>query len=328
MLLTGVAALLVAGGYAFEWTGFVGQTLWDWLELLIVPTVLAAGAFLLDASQRQREMSAESERREAEQLAEEKRRQSEISLADRKSKDEALQAYLDRMGRLILELRPEGPRDNDDSWDLWKVMLRAQTMAVLETLRTDDDRQSLRKKSVARFLHEANLIKKDQRLVEMSGADLSLADLSSISMEGADLAGVNFNQSNLTGSQLSQTRLERAVLSGANLTNADLYKADLTGANLLAAKVDEGRGVILKEAMLREVDLKRARLSGKADMRSAYFSGATLVGADLTGADLRDANFTGAEFTDTILDRTNLTGAIVTSEQLASCHSIKDTAMP
>ncbi|HEX8970005.1 hypothetical protein [Oryzihumus sp.] len=37
-----VFAVLVVGGYVlgWAWTGFRGNTLWDWLELLIVPFVL------------------------------------------------------------------------------------------------------------------------------------------------------------------------------------------------------------------------------------------------------------------------------------------------
>ena len=35
-------ALLVSAGYGFDWrwTGFPGNTLWDWLHLLLVPFVL------------------------------------------------------------------------------------------------------------------------------------------------------------------------------------------------------------------------------------------------------------------------------------------------
>jgi hypothetical protein len=38
-------AILVLFGYAFDWawTGFRGNTLWDWLHLLLVPFVLPAG---------------------------------------------------------------------------------------------------------------------------------------------------------------------------------------------------------------------------------------------------------------------------------------------
>jgi hypothetical protein len=39
-----VFAVLVIGGYAlnWQWTGFQGNTLWDWLELLALPVVVAS----------------------------------------------------------------------------------------------------------------------------------------------------------------------------------------------------------------------------------------------------------------------------------------------
>jgi hypothetical protein len=41
--VTGVIAVLAIGGYSanWRWTGFEGNTLWDWLHLLILPVVLA-----------------------------------------------------------------------------------------------------------------------------------------------------------------------------------------------------------------------------------------------------------------------------------------------
>ncbi len=47
-----VVAVLAVGGYGFgwAWTGFRGNTLWDWLELLVVPFVLPAVLAYLAAS--------------------------------------------------------------------------------------------------------------------------------------------------------------------------------------------------------------------------------------------------------------------------------------
>ena len=36
---------------AHKWTGFKGKTLWDWLQLLIIPLVLAVGGFVYGAWQ-------------------------------------------------------------------------------------------------------------------------------------------------------------------------------------------------------------------------------------------------------------------------------------
>ena len=44
-----VAAILLVGGYrlGWTWTGFEGRTLWDWLELLVLPAVLVTLPILL-----------------------------------------------------------------------------------------------------------------------------------------------------------------------------------------------------------------------------------------------------------------------------------------
>jgi hypothetical protein len=56
LVVTGIIALviviIVVGGYAFgwEWTGFSKRKLWDWLQLLVIPVVLAAGGFWFNTS--------------------------------------------------------------------------------------------------------------------------------------------------------------------------------------------------------------------------------------------------------------------------------------
>ena len=38
---------LLMGGYKLSWTGFATKTLWDWMDLLIIPIVLSLGAIFL-----------------------------------------------------------------------------------------------------------------------------------------------------------------------------------------------------------------------------------------------------------------------------------------
>jgi hypothetical protein len=50
-----VAITLIIIGYSFDWTGFngnnkSGRTLWDWMQLLIVPVALALIAILFNLS--------------------------------------------------------------------------------------------------------------------------------------------------------------------------------------------------------------------------------------------------------------------------------------
>ena len=60
LVVAGAAILLTASGYAFS------ITVWDWLELLIVPAAIALGVFWLESrqSQRDREASERDRRRE------------------------------------------------------------------------------------------------------------------------------------------------------------------------------------------------------------------------------------------------------------------------
>ena len=56
-------------------------TLWQWVKLLIIPAVIAGGGIWFNRQQQQRQ----------------------LEIAERRAQDEALQAYLDRMGNLLLD---------------------------------------------------------------------------------------------------------------------------------------------------------------------------------------------------------------------------------
>ncbi|CAG1015559.1 Secreted effector protein PipB2 [Anaerolineales bacterium] len=319
ILLTLIWAALQ--GYSIAWTGFGdftnpngefvrGKTLWDWLELFVIPIFLGAGAFLLNRSER------ESERRQA---AERAKLEREI-LIDRQ-REAAFQAYLDRMEDLLLK---ENLRitENEEVRDI----ARTRTLSVLRGL--DGNRKGL----LVRFLFEARLIE-EECIVNLSEADLRDADLNFANLSGARLDGTNLSGANMI----------RADLSGANLTNADLSDAKLGGANLTGAKL----GADLSRANLMYADLGGANLSGAnlnyADLwhvilRKADLSGASLSDAKLSGADLSSANLLfvflkNADLSDANLNYADLSGAklknaIVTTEQLLTARLLRGATMP
>ena len=59
--------LLLLGGYLlqWQWTGFPQKTLWDWLQLLVVPAFLAIASYLFTQAERRRERAAEEQKAEA-----------------------------------------------------------------------------------------------------------------------------------------------------------------------------------------------------------------------------------------------------------------------
>src|SRR5215217_7162171 len=114
-------------------TGFGDKTLWDVLQLLIVPLVLVGIGLLFEMQQADRE---------------ERRAKAERNLAEQRAQDEALQAYLDQMGSLLLE---KDLRASEEASEV-RTLARARTLTVLERLDGD------RKRSVVQFLGEADLV--------------------------------------------------------------------------------------------------------------------------------------------------------------------------
>src|SRR5919112_3485154 len=93
--VTAIIGLLAIGGASLGGTGFGDKTLWDWLQLLsalAIPVVLAAAGLWFTAQQDARQQKVENQRAEAER-----------KLADQRAQDEALQAYLNQVGTLLLE---------------------------------------------------------------------------------------------------------------------------------------------------------------------------------------------------------------------------------
>jgi uncharacterized protein YjbI with pentapeptide repeats len=286
-LIASVVYLGLTGTTWPAWTGFGdytgplikdnrGKTLWDWMELLIIPIVLGFGALWFNRSERKNDRKIAEERNKNEQ---------EIA-ADR-MREAALQTYIDRMTELLLEKDLRNSKPEDEVRDV----ARTRTLTTLRIL------DPVRKGLLVRFLTEAELIRKDSPVINLSGADLN-----NIRLSGADLKEVNLSQAFLAKAYMDETRLSNANLSGAQLIGAHLYfdrldKADLSRANL--SEADLGRadlhGADLSGAYLIEADLREAFL-GEANL-----AGAVLIRADLRGADLEGANLDQTEFHRTIM---------------------------
>ena len=144
-----------------------------------------------------------------------------------------------------------------------RTLARVRMLTVLPRL------DAYRKRTVMRFLYEADLIHKDRHIIDLAGANLS-----------------------------------EAYLRGVNLRNANLFRANLSKANLIGASLSDAK-------------LYRANLS------SAALIGAHLIRTDLEQVNLRDADLSGAHLTGA-----NLTKALVTSEQLEKCKSLREATMP
>jgi uncharacterized protein YjbI with pentapeptide repeats len=308
----------VLATYRFGWssTGFLNKSLWDWLQLLIIPVVLAIAGFWLNQMQKSREEKVTEQRTESERKAAQQRAEIEREIALDNQQEIALQSYLDRMSESILK---EGLYNSKPLEKIRKIA-RVRTLTILRSL------DPARKANVLLFLYELGLIHKDihDGVISLEGADfsqmdLSIANLHDDPLEGptrvstrwmrmhsfyVDLQKVKLSRVNLKGAKLSGTDLKDADLSEAYLSKADLQGADLEGANLHQARL---RYAILQDAILTNADLSGAYL------RYVVLKNAKLEGANLSGADLRNAN---------------LEGATLTTEQLDTVKSLEEAIMP
>ena len=231
----GIAALafliIVICGYLFgwKWTGLPKQTLWDWLQLLIIPAVLAGVGLWFNRQQREQELQT----------------------ADRRAQDEALQAYLDQMSDMLIPSSKDLPSlYKARPGDSLSSVARARTLTVLPRL------DGGRKARVVQFLYESGLIYKEQTLLNeadlierrhsivsllqatLSGATLSFANLRRADLRGADLSGADLSGAKgWTEKQLTAAQtLEDATMPDGQHLKSDLYPDGPTFAEWLKSR--------------------------------------------------------------------------------------------
>ena len=217
-------AVVVLGGVLVAVVAFVAYRLSSsmgvdkLLEVLIVPLVIAISAFWLNRSLKMHE----------------------LNIAEQRTQDDAVQAYLDHMATLLTDqqLRQGEPHDEPS------ICARAGTLLTLR--RVDWGR----KRTLLLFLCESGLIRKKLcskiREHESPVVNLSDADLRKVDLSGCTLPDVVLCHADLSMAKLVETSLVNADLRGTHLNGADLRGADLSGADLLGVDL---RGADLTDAL-------------------------------------------------------------------------------
>ena len=255
--LTAIVVLLAIAGARRSWTGFQGKTVWDFLQLLIVPLMLVAVGVWFTTQQEVRQQQIE----------------------DQRSQDIALQAYFDGMTNLLIDEQGNQLRKLEPDTAVERL-IQARTETLLAIL--DKDREV----SVVLFLARSDVIPKGDPLVSLAGIDLSFIDL-----RGIDLSETSLSRSDLRNADLSEANLSRANLSRADLFRADLSRANLSEANLFRADVSHSK---LSRANLGGANMSRADLHD-ADLREANLSEVLLLDTNLNGANLGGADLSEAK---------------------------------
>lgn len=198
--------------------GIADKTLWDWLQLLLIPLVLALLVTWLNIRQAQISDLATEEHQQEGLLVTYERDISALLL----SKDNSLMT---------------APQNAPVA-----TVAQAMTTTALYRLRQDPDRQGL----LVQFLYNVHLIMihnpafpdtmKEPQIYLSSIRDK--IDLSTINLENAYLNNANLWDTRLCGARLKGANLEEAYLEDADLEGADLEGADLEGAKLEDANLN------------------------------------------------------------------------------------------
>jgi len=212
------------------------RTIWDWMTALIISAVIGGGALFFTIYQANHQQD----------------------IQELQTDDVALQAYIDRMTKIMLDDNRPIRKQEPDS--VVSTVVRVQTLTAMQRL------DGAHNRVIITFLKESGLV--------------------DYSVPGDQEEGVlRLDKASLNGVDLGRTVLGGFNLRFAKLRGADLHNANLSVANLAFADLTEAK---LHDAELRDADLVFANLA-RADLEGANFNGANLRGADLSGANLKKA---------------------------------------
>jgi O6-methylguanine-DNA--protein-cysteine methyltransferase len=251
LLLLIVAVNIVSN---FKWSGFQKKSLWDWLQLLVVPSMLAFGAFYLNYS---------SEARDKE-------------LAIKQQQQEIVKDYFSKMQTLILEEKKirisQTPpkqiekdykdyysKNSSSSKDQQKLSPESQSIGKALTFAVLDEVNGIQKGKVITYLAEAGLINTDKPQI-----DLENANLKDMQLDSVILTNVNIRKAHMQNAKLSKVQFTASDLRGANFSGATLDDVFFSESNLIGSNF---YGVIFKNVRLANSPAKGVCLSEKPNIK-------------------------------------------------------------
>jgi uncharacterized protein YjbI with pentapeptide repeats len=317
-VLAAVVFMVLAYRRDWRWTGLPAdpgdgspgavarpsKTLWDWLQMLIVPLVLAVAAFGLNFAQTSRDRKREERDAATAQRAEARRAARDRAMAADRAHEQTLEAYLKEMADLMT--RPG--RATADTQTI------AQTLTLVALRRLDGARRGL----VVQFLDDAELLAgaspgAQQGLFISAGCGAGGHSCHrvgiTIFLDHADLRdavlplalGPNTGAVDASGRPIPPATGDAhdpAWFDGADLRNSDFHGRRLFGVSFVGADL---RGANFTGAELGYTSFNDSCLSG------ARFDRAEIDHADFGGAQGRDVNFSDSRLSKTRFARARLT---------------------
>lgn len=279
---------------------FKQKTLWDWLELFIVPGILAAMTLSWNLRVHQQ--------------------------ATDKEQGELVRNYINSITTLILDQYHHGKVAKFPEISVQEVesFLRAKTANTLQALNKGDKKH---KQNVINFLSEAGIgffppYKSDgydsKLLIQNICLNGDVEVVNDVRAEEKDitfhhffckigLSNVVLNDVKLKaviweGAKLENAQMREAILEQADFQGAWLNEVDLTGANLTRANL---KGAFLQEANLKNTELNQANfrgaILGSPNLQEEESEPTNLENAELKGVSLREGWFKEVNFKNAIM---------------------------
>ena len=218
-----IISLMLVSEFAYAAENLEDKTLWDWLDLFIVPAALTLGIWWLkrEESKVARRSALETERREM------------------------LSTYFDRIQELVLDHHLNDAKHSNEVTEI----ARARTLHALRSTNGD------RKCHIIRFLVDLGSL--SHRVENDTGYDYqSVIRLSYADLSDAELENVHLQEVNLWCANLENTNLRHADLEGANLPYAFFKNTNLSSANLERANLEHA--IVTPEQLQKARSLKGA----------------------------------------------------------------------
>jgi uncharacterized protein YjbI with pentapeptide repeats len=200
-----------------------GKSLWDWLQLLLVPIILIAGIGWLSFQFSQANLQLSRQQHDT-----------DLQIANAQQQATILASYESSISDLMLHdgLRTSQPNST------------VQLVANVETATALRQLAATGKGSLLRFLYETALINNDTHVINLSQLDAHNTNLDNIDLRdtylfGLDMHGSDMQNVNLSYATLNYVNLTHANLAGADLHGSDMRDINLTGANLSGANLKD-----------------------------------------------------------------------------------------
>ena len=226
------------------WTGFgeskmqnginPNKTLWDWLDLLLIPLIITLTGWYISRSEKNNDIAREKE----------------------KNQQNIRENYL----KIITSLLLEHNLQNSEEGDVVRSVAKAHTTTFLRN--ADNTRRGI----ILQFLYESDLISENP-IIDLLGVKLNSCHFDKIKLINIEITGAYFRECSFVKSNLENSIFCASNFSGSNLSYSNLKNVDFTYCDMIDTEII---GVDLRQAKIEGVDFTNANLKESTISKKQY----------------------------------------------------------